>query len=204
MTDKPAWLHEENLDKLKSNEKTKLLDGNGKWIRDRESIDNKSNSRIDDFNYTIENIDDSDKCCGRLFDPVLFWFRLFHLISLMGCILTAGLNLFIIYKQLDLKREIFLRFFSIIFCFVIFCVEIDWIYIIKRMKVFDIWFFRGLTCIFIGILTIDGDLSFEKYHNIIGFFEICIGSIYILLFLMCIRDYETKRHSLFNSENIDM
>jgi hypothetical protein len=198
----PDWLHDENLDKPKS-EKTKLLDGNGKWIKDRESINIKSNSHISNFRY-IENIEDSDKCCGRLFDPVIFWFRLLHIISLIGCTLAASMNLYIIYKNLGLNREICLRFFSIIFCFIIFCVEIDWIYIIKRLQVFDIWFFRGLTCIFIGILSIDGHFSFERYHNIIGFFEICIGSIYIILFLMCIRDYETQRLKLFNSDNTDV
>ena len=63
----------------------------------------------------------------------------------------------------------------------IFFVEIDWRYVMKRIRILDLWFFRGFFYFYVGFITVQGDSTFTQPQDIIGLAMICMGAFYVLM-----------------------
>ena len=128
--------------------------------------------------------DDDEDCCCCPLDPVLAWFRLFHLISgLVGCA-SMGANGYILATKdaitMDYK-DIVTRTYAIIFCFIVVLAEIDWRYVMRRIRILDLWFFRGLFYFYVGFITLGNDTSLTDPVDMAALAQICMGGFYCLM-----------------------
>ena len=57
-------------------------------------------------------------------------------------------------------RDIITRCYAIVFCVFIVLAEVDWRYIMRRIRILDLWFFRGLFYFYVGFITLGGDNTF--------------------------------------------
>ena len=67
--------------------------------------------------------------------------------------------------------------------------EIDWRYVMKRIRILDLWFFRGLFYFYVGFITIENDTTFTQPQDIIGLTQISMGACYVFM-VSCSRIYE--------------
>jgi len=140
----------------KENENSRLLKrqsilrGNGK----RESIGsmNMSPQQV----VVNEYEDDDIECFGSFFDPVLLWFRTFHTLSLLCGLACACANLYVLSKITTSSiittvsiRDISIRIYTVICSLLIVITEGDWRYIMHRVRILDLWFFRGFYYAFV-------------------------------------------------------
>ena len=130
-----------------------------------------------------EHDEDEDCCCCPL-DPVLAWFRLFHLISgLVGCA-SMGANGYILATKDVVSmdyRDIITRGYAIIFCFVVVLAEIDWRYVMRRIRILDLWFFRGLFYFYVGFITLGAEPTLTDPVDMAALAQICMGGFYCLM-----------------------
>lgn len=59
--------------------------------------------------------------------------------------------------------------------------EIDWRYVMKRIRILDLWFFRGLFYFYVGFITIENDTTFTQPQDIIGLTQISMGACYVFM-----------------------
>eukprot|EP00596_Hydrurales_sp_CCMP1899_P006100 CAMPEP_0119036766 /NCGR_PEP_ID=MMETSP1177-20130426/4701_1 /TAXON_ID=2985 /ORGANISM="Ochromonas sp, Strain CCMP1899" /LENGTH=211 /DNA_ID=CAMNT_0006997097 /DNA_START=159 /DNA_END=794 /DNA_ORIENTATION=- len=142
--------------------------------------------------------EEEDCCCFKV-DPVLCWFTFFH--SLSGCVglATLAANIYVLARTnraaLNYK-EIIMRSYACIFCIIIILTETNWRYIMKRIRILDIWFLRGFFYFYVGFITIEGDLTFTQPQDIIGLVQISFGALYILMGILCIKSMKMQRLAL--------
>lgn len=98
------------------------------------------------------NDDEEDRrCCPS--DPVLVCFQFFHFTSGVNGLLALVSNAYV-YTLHDLPiYDLFLHGYAIVFCLLIVFVELDWRYIVSKVKFLDLWVLRGLYYIFVGVIT---------------------------------------------------
>lgn len=103
--------------------------------------------------------DDNDRCCDCLNDGYLIWFSVFSYIAIATSLASIFSNIKYIMAAkwtglpfLTVKNCI-IRLYATGFLGVLVCVELDWKYIIRRIRVLDSWIFRGFTYAFLGIIT---------------------------------------------------
>jgi hypothetical protein len=97
-------------------------------------------------------------CCFCPLDPILWWFALFTVIA--GAVALAGMLINVIYiaKHSDLDpRSILLRVYAAVFCGGIVMIEIDWRFIVSRLRIMDLWLVRGAFYGYVGLITCSRD-----------------------------------------------
>lgn len=106
------------------------------------------------FSYSNNiNSADYEDCCCCPSDPVLLWFRFFHFVSTIISIATLISNITIITKPEITPIDIIMHVYAMLFCIAIIFIEIDWRFVMDRVRVMDLWMFRGLFYCFVGIIT---------------------------------------------------
>jgi hypothetical protein len=100
---------------------------------------------------TPNDEEEDRRCCPS--DPVLVCFQLFHFTSGVNGLLALVSNAYV-YTLHDLPiYDLFLHGYAIVFCLLIVFVELDWRYIVSKVKFLDLWVLRGLYYIFVGVIT---------------------------------------------------
>lgn len=51
----------------------------------------------------------------------------------------------------------------------------------KRIRILDLWFFRGFFYFYVGFITIEGDTTFNQPQDIIGLAQLAMGACYVLM-----------------------
>ena len=99
--------------------------------------------------------DDDEEEDWRCFpsDPILACFQCFHFTSGVNGLLALVSNAYV-YTLHDLPiYDLVLHGYAIVFCLLIVFVELDWRYIVSKVKYLDLWVLRGLFYVFVGVIT---------------------------------------------------
>ena len=51
----------------------------------------------------------------------------------------------------------------------------------KRIRILDLWFFRGFFYFYVGFITVQGDSTLSKPQDMIGLAMIAMGAFYVLM-----------------------
>lgn len=89
----------------------------------RKKLIPKSNKRDNSGNTSNEeDEEDDDLCCGCALDPILCWFRLFHILSLLIGGASFAANIYVLIKTdgktFDFK-DMVMRIYTLMFCVII-------------------------------------------------------------------------------------
>lgn len=95
---------------------------------------------------------EEDGCCCPV-DPVLYWFRVFHFIAGLIAILTLVSNTSLFFIANLTWRAYVLHGYATTLCLLIISVELEIQVIIAKLKILDLWVFRGLFYSFVGFLS---------------------------------------------------
>lgn len=156
---------------------------------------------------TINEYDDDDiECFGSFFDPVLLWFRTFHVLSCCVGIATTIANIYVLSKYFNVYdvRDVAIRLYTIICSMLIVISEIDWRYVMHRVRILDLWFFRGLFFCIVGFLTISDGPLFQngiQPQDICGFIEISMGIIYVVFGIFCVKSIKLQHLAKYESKS---
>lgn len=129
--------------------------------------------------------DDECNCCGPM-DPFLIAFRLFSIVVGLCGIAAVAANLYCFAGPIGF-REIVLRTYTALFSVLIVLVEMDWRFIMIRLRLLESWFFRGFFYTFLGFVTYgvqestDDDRFLPTPQGIIGLVLGCLGALYMLM-----------------------
>lgn len=146
-------------------------------------------------------IDDSsinDGCGGSCCDHVLNLYRLFHTLCVLSSIMTVISNGYIIFQYQSLQvdyRDTILRIYAIVFAILIAFIEVQWLYIIKKISIlYKSWYARSFMFMFIGIITLPTHSLKPLYLLEIGLLEMALGIMYMLGEILLLKDYEKQRY----------
>jgi hypothetical protein len=68
----------------------------------------------------------------------------------------------------------------------------------KYVRLLSSWFVRGLLAVLIGFITVDGDDSVNlDPYNIVGFTEISVGIVYLLMAVSCLEEVQRSRYEKY-------
>ena len=91
-------------------------------------------------------------------------------------------------------KELLLQCYDVVFCLLIVVCEVDWRFVMRRLRLLDLWIFRGLFYIFVGLQTlelqINGDVDLDTLSNIdnmVGCLVMLAGVCYMCLGACCIK-----------------
>lgn len=130
----------------------------------------------DKVNYASdsEDVETEDyNCCNC--DLVLWAFRLLHGFSLLISLFCLCANVFAIVTYDISYRDLILRFFELVLCFIVICLELEWKYLIKKLRLLYTFSGRGLILLHIGIVTLYPKAQFIW----IGASAILLGMFYV-------------------------
>ena len=159
-----------------------------------------------------ENENDMEDCCCCPMDPVLFGMTIFHSISGILGIAAFAANIYHLTspEEHGMYQDILQHSYCCIFCIIVIICEVDWRWIMKRFRILDLWLFRGLFYIYVGLETSDRmddlqPLNLLSVCNIIGIALIVSGVMYFIMSLCCIKSIaEAKRRKQILSRYRDI
>ena len=155
---KPSWLLETtpltaNKTKPQSERKTMKHKPPGSTRKSIMPIPSTAtNNAIKQKVITTTVSQEEDGCCCPV-DPVLYWFRVFHFIAGLVATLALVSNTSLFFIAHLSWRSYVLHGYATILCLLIIAVELEIQLIIAKLKVLDLWIFRGLFYSFVGILS---------------------------------------------------
>jgi len=216
-SDMPDWVRDPPMNPSigaikKETENSRLLKrqsilrgNNGK----RESLGSINISPQQQIIVNNEYEDDDIECFGSFFDPVLLWFRTFHTLSLLCGLACACANLYVLSKLstsiiIPSVRDISIRIYTVICSLLIVITEGDWRYIMHRVRILDLWFFRGFYYAFVGFLTLSDAPIFKdgiQPQDICGYIEIGMGCVYVIFGVMCVKSIKLQHLAKYDKKN---
>jgi COPI associated protein len=107
----------------------------------------------------------------------------FHILAGMTAVAIIAMN-FYAFSQLTSYsdyRDIVIRSYAVLFALLIIIIEIDMRFIVRYVKVFDSWFYRGLFYAFIGMITMENSAALVTPQNVVGLALVAIGALYAVL-----------------------
>lgn len=115
----------------------------GKKVETRHSVLWKNPGKNSEAN-------EEDCCCCPL-DPILYWFRIFHVLTGLIGFVAMITNIYAltfgnIYNVIE-------RCYAIVFCAMVVLIELEWQVVTARLKIMDLWIFRGFFFSFVGFIT---------------------------------------------------
>jgi hypothetical protein len=131
-----------------------------KWSRPSTQFNKKIVvTATDSHGGQLYSDDENDSCCACMNDGYLIWFSLFSYIAIATSLASIVSNLrFILAAKwagvpfLTVKNCI-IRLYASCFLGVLVCIELEWKYVMRRIRFLDYWTFRGFTYAFLGIIT---------------------------------------------------
>jgi len=207
--DPPAWLQESPTAEigLDEDDESKGLSmatrKAAKSKKSRRSSIGTTRSSYGGYESDDEDGEVEEDCCCCPMDPVLFGIAVFHFIS--GLLGIAGVVANIIYlsrpQETGHYLDIILRSYAVVFCATIVAVELNWRFVMKRLKLLDLWIFRGFFYAYAGLQTAGKVISLDLHQlmrpeDIVGFALVLSGAMYVCMGGCCIKSVaESKRRA---------
>jgi len=217
--EQPPWMNEElpdhNLDPLLDIETSPLSNNEPSWVTPNAKVSSNNNNNANEQPPKSERksmlrsvlkykkpeklillgSNNNNNISG--FDPILLWFRIFHLLATILVLIAGGINGYFVCKIALPLPECIIRIYTIIFCLIMILVEIEFDFIQQQMRILHYWIGRGCFYSFIGVITC-------KYvgitlANVIGIGLTVIGIIYVILGIFGLEGLEAVR-STSNSQ----
>lgn len=146
--------------------------------------------------YTDSDEDDNEDCCCCPQDPCLIAFTLFHFVA--GCLGVASIaaNAYHITQPSEGNKyiDIIQRCYVIGFGAIIILTETDWKFLMRRLKLLDLWVFRGFFYSYVGLNTLDlFSPTVETPECIVGFSLIVCGAMYVIMGALCLKTVAMAR-----------
>ena len=211
-SDPPAWMSDSPPSSKSHNgeesEEVKMSGGGkrggGKAKKARRSSMGTTRSSYGGYESEEDEEHVEEDCCCCPVDPVLFGIAAFHM--LCGLLGIAGIIANVYYmsrpSQHGHYQHLILRTYAVSFCATIVAIELDWRFIMKRIKLLDLWIFRGLFYVYAGLQTTGEircftDLSeISRPEDVVGIALFVAGFFYTLMGTCCIKSVaESKRRS---------
>lgn len=135
-----------------------------------------------------------EDCCCCVSDPVLGWFSIFHLLSALVAIAAFVMNIVYLYKNKQHADiySVLIRVYTILFYLVTVLIEFDWRFLMKRLRIMDLWVVRGLFYTYLGLITVSTEGFFASPINIIAYIMMAVGVSYFVLGVLCMKQYKMK------------
>ena len=165
--DTPSWLFEDNDAKLAAAQeptgdggkppKTTLskLAGGIKWkqpMNRGKDLDEGSGD------------DDEASCCGCCpGDPMLFSFQCFHFTAGMIGIAAFAANIYVFTQPYLTPKDAIMRSYALLFCLLVVIIEMDWRYVVNKIRFADLWVPRGLFYTLVGFVTCKSAISSSSF-----------------------------------------
>jgi hypothetical protein len=204
--DPPAWLESPKAGRSVDDDDERKASGTRKAVKTKKSRRSSVGTARSSYGgYDSEDEDEGieEDCCCCPMDPVLFGITVFHLIS--GLLGIAGMvaNIFYLSRPQEVGhyQDIVLRTYATVFCATIVAVELNWRFVMKRLKLLDLWIFRGFFYAYTGLQTTGEITSFDlkeisRPNDIVGIALVVAGIMYISMGSCCIKSVtETKRRA---------
>lgn len=172
----PSWAftHKDKFVRKQLPPEENVDDHNPSWVREPSAVGHSSSSSgfrrgspegegdehcccqyCYDCEHSIEGC-----CCGPT-DPLLWWFHIISFFAGATALASMGASVKLLYSEGITIRNLMLRGYSVLFCTIALTLELDIKFFVSRLAALDIWFFRGLFYIFIGLITSE---YCTKYH----------------------------------------
>jgi len=90
---------------------------------------------------------------------------------------------------MDIAARSYVIFFS---CLIVLC-EIDWRFVMKKIRLLDDWTFRGFFYAYVGLCTIDKSGDLDSPEDITGISLMVLGLVYAIMGLLCIKGVVQQR-----------
>ena len=146
--------------------------------------------------YDDSDDDNMEDCCCCPSDPCLIAFTFFHCLSGALGVAAIGANVYHITQEKEGNKyiEIVQRCYLCLFSAIIVLTETDWKFLTRRLKLLDLWVFRGLFIAYVGINTLDlFSPTVETPECIVGFSLILCGAIYVVMGALCLKSVALSR-----------
>jgi len=138
-----------------------------------------------------------EDCCCCPQDPCLIGLAIFHVISGILGFAAVGANAYHITKQIEggnRYMDIIQRCYVIGFSAIIILAESDWKFLMRRLKLLDLWVFRGFFYMYVGLNTLDLFApTVETPECITGFSLILCGALYVVMGALCLKSVALSR-----------
>lgn len=146
--------------------------------------------------YTDSDEDDNEDCCCCPQDPCLIAFTLFHFVA--GCLGVAsiGANAYHLTQPNEGTKyiDIIQRCYVIGFGAIIVLTESEFKFLMRRLKLLDLWVFRGFFYAYVGLNTLDlFSPTVETPECIVGFALIVLGAMYVVMGALCLKTVALAR-----------
>eukprot|EP01031_Cornospumella_fuschlensis_P035646 gene35646-43234_t len=188
-TSQPSWLRE-------SPELPPTTPFNGENKSARKPLKYKAPEIVQPKN----SIDLEEDCCCCPRDPVLYYFYLYHFITGLVGLFCIVANVSIIVDSRSIWRDKIMHSYLCLFSLVVVAVEIDFRFITSRLRLMELWLFRGLFYSFVGFGTVcasDPD-AHSFYANAIGILLCVLGFGYACMEMFCLRSVLSERLQIRN------
>ena len=97
------------------------------------------------------------------------------------------------YDYIDISKRVFL----VVFCLIIVAIELDISVLTKRLKLLDLWIFRGFFFFYIALCTADASdssTSLTSPENLAAVVLGLVGILYVLMGILCLDLYKKRRY----------
>ena len=151
--DAPSWLFEDKDASTAGSNKSITTNTRPKTSIEKISRGVKWKQPINKSADLAEEDDGDSCCCCCPSDPMLFSFQIFHFIAGLSGLAAFIANIYV-FTRSDLSiRDAIMRSYALILCALVLIIEMDWRFIVNKMRFVDWWVFRGAFYTFIGFIT---------------------------------------------------
>lgn len=156
------------------------------------------------LSYDTDDEEALEDCCCCPSDPCLAALLLFHCIAGLLGVCAMVTNAYHLTKPMQQQQQAVpnvyidhvLRSYSIVMSAVIVCAESDWKFLMRRLKLFDLWIFRGIFYAYVGLCTLDlYSTSFETPECIVGLALVVVGFLYVIFGALCLKSVAARRRN---------
>lgn len=139
----PPWLSKENDSLLKNSNPT---------LNSYQQINMEPHASTKVKSKSKKTKVEEDSCCCPT-DKNLCWFNIFHILSGLTAISSFFINLaYILDTDIGWKQQI-IHGYVVVMCLFLLCIELEIQTIVIRLRLLDLWLFRGFFCVFISMLS---------------------------------------------------
>eukprot|EP01039_Chlorochromonas_danica_P006450 gene6450-7114_t len=147
---------------------------------------------------TVRNSDSlhEEDCCCCPRDPVLYWFSLYHIFSGLSGVLAICASITVVISKHSSWRDMVLYSYGTVFSCIIVALELDFQAVVQRLRLLELWLFRGLFYSFVGFLLFAGSdpLDHVLFVNIVGLLLFLLGLGYSIMGMLCVKSIVAARY----------
>jgi len=206
-SDDPSWMKDPPLENVILNLQSASASTTGMGASGLESdvLAERRRRRRRRLSYDTDDEESIEDCCCCPVDPCLAALLLFHCIAGLLGVCAMATNAYHLAKPAQQQQQeaapnvyidCVMRGYSIVMSALIVCAESDWKFVMRRLKLLDLWIFRGLFYAYVGLTTLDlYSSSVETPECIVGLALIFIGTLYIIFGALCLKSVAARRRN---------